>query len=74
MEGPIVHLTAGAISGFVNCVALQPLDLIKTRIQQGQGAPQSMVSIARDTVKNSGISGLWRGTVQPIPIAWISLM
>ncbi|KAG1449319.1 hypothetical protein G6F56_008676 [Rhizopus delemar] len=30
----ILHLTGGALSGMVACTALQPLDLIKTRLQQ----------------------------------------
>jgi len=29
------HLTAGAVSGFSSAVCLQPLDLLKTRLQQG---------------------------------------
>lgn len=33
-QTPILHLTGGALSGMTACVALQPLDLIKTRLQQ----------------------------------------
>ncbi|RCH97965.1 hypothetical protein CU098_011645, partial [Rhizopus stolonifer] len=33
-KNPALHLTGGAISGMTACVALQPLDLIKTRLQQ----------------------------------------
>lgn len=28
------HLASGALSGFTSAIALQPLDLIKTRLQQ----------------------------------------
>ncbi|ORZ18740.1 mitochondrial carrier domain-containing protein [Absidia repens] len=31
---PLLHLTGGAMSGMVACLSLQPLDLIKTRLQQ----------------------------------------
>ncbi|KAI8096445.1 mitochondrial carrier domain-containing protein [Halteromyces radiatus] len=31
---PVLHLSGGAISGMVACLTLQPLDLIKTRLQQ----------------------------------------
>jgi solute carrier family 25 protein 38 len=33
-KNPILHLTGGALSGMAACTALQPLDLIKTRLQQ----------------------------------------
>lgn len=33
-KNPVVHLVGGAISGMSACVMLQPLDLIKTRLQQ----------------------------------------
>lgn len=29
------HLSAGALSGFTSAICLQPLDLLKTRLQQG---------------------------------------
>jgi solute carrier family 25 protein 38 len=28
------HLSAGALSGFTSAIILQPLDLLKTRLQQ----------------------------------------
>ncbi|KAI8982607.1 mitochondrial carrier domain-containing protein [Pilobolus umbonatus] len=31
---PLIHLTGGGISGMTACIILQPLDLIKTRLQQ----------------------------------------
>lgn len=58
-----VHFVAGITGGLVNCVTLQPFDLIKTRIQQSYVNDRSMYSLTREIVKNDGISGLWKGTV-----------
>lgn len=33
-KNPALHLVGGALSGMTACVMLQPLDLIKTRLQQ----------------------------------------
>ncbi|KAF7730588.1 hypothetical protein EC973_001970 [Apophysomyces ossiformis] len=33
-KNPVLHLVGGALSGMTACVTLQPLDLIKTRLQQ----------------------------------------
>ncbi|KAG8967607.1 hypothetical protein FRC03_009732 [Tulasnella sp. 419] len=60
------HLTSGAFSGFSSAIALQPLDVLKTRIQQMDGAggkPQSTLAITKEITSQSGIRGLWRGTV-----------
>ncbi|KAG0050377.1 hypothetical protein BGZ83_004842 [Gryganskiella cystojenkinii] len=35
---PVAHLVGGAVSGLCACVFVQPLDLIKTRLQQQQQA------------------------------------
>ncbi|KZT13167.1 mitochondrial carrier [Laetiporus sulphureus 93-53] len=62
------HLLSGAVSGFASSICLQPLDLLKTRLQQGDGTMHgprpagTIVSIARDIVKSEGVLGLWRGT------------
>lgn len=62
------HLFSGALSGFVGAILLQPLDLLKTRIQQGEtvySTPRGTSVIwntAQIVVKQDGIRGLWRGT------------
>ncbi|KAF8432535.1 mitochondrial carrier domain-containing protein [Boletus edulis BED1] len=53
------QLFSGALSGFASAILLQPLDLLKTRVQQGDSAPGSRV---RGIIKQNGIVGLWRGT------------
>ncbi|KAI9321264.1 mitochondrial carrier domain-containing protein, partial [Dichotomocladium elegans] len=69
------HLTGGAVSGMTACVMLQPLDLIKTRLQQSRHdsmraglSPHknTVILTVRDILKNNGVSGLWRGTLPTI--------
>ncbi|KAF8628153.1 hypothetical protein AX17_006023 [Amanita inopinata Kibby_2008] len=61
------QLFAGGLSGFATTVILQPFDLLKTRLQQGDGSlsPRHAFSIMQ-TTKNifltDGMKGLWRGT------------
>ncbi|KAI0251467.1 mitochondrial carrier [Lactifluus subvellereus] len=61
------HLLSGALSGLTSSLVLQPFDLIKTRLQQGDAALRNkqagaVRSTARAIVSSSGILGLWRGT------------
>eukprot|EP00871_Galdieria_phlegrea_P004641 jgi/Galph1/5178/GphlegSOOS_G3829.1 len=66
---------AGAFSGLVSTLCLQPLDVVKTRMQQGAHfvhlqnlAGQKLVSlrnpfsVATSIVANTGFLSLWRGT------------
>ncbi|KAH6891870.1 mitochondrial carrier domain-containing protein [Coprinopsis sp. MPI-PUGE-AT-0042] len=57
------------MSGFATTVALQPFDLLKTRMQQGDhvtkhsGRSASLIlAVARDVVRTDGWRGLWGGT------------
>ncbi|CAK5265378.1 unnamed protein product [Mycena citricolor] len=59
------QLFSGALSGFASSVFLQPFDLLKTRMQQGDGAVHTRNTIAqtaKQVVASNGVSGLWRGT------------
>ncbi|PCH41645.1 mitochondrial carrier [Wolfiporia cocos MD-104 SS10] len=62
------HLISGAVSGFASSICLQPLDLLKTRMQQGDGALKqsghggNILSTAREIMRTHGVTGLWRGT------------
>lgn len=60
------HLFAGATSGFCSTIVLQPLDLVKTRVQQScdgvNGSPRGAIAISRQVVSHDGLLGLWRGT------------
>ncbi|GJD10100.1 Solute carrier family 25 member 38 [Galdieria sulphuraria] len=66
---------AGAFSGLVSTLCLQPLDVVKTRMQQGSQyivspsvtlqrvlSPRNPLSVAASIVANTGILSLWRGT------------
>ncbi|KAF9550330.1 solute carrier family 25 member 38 [Agrocybe pediades] len=64
------QIFSGALSGFATTVCLQPFDLLKTRLQQGDNKvrlPNNRTSVilttTRDVVSQHGIKGLWRGTV-----------
>ncbi|KAK3805772.1 MAG: mitochondrial carrier domain-containing protein [Benniella sp.] len=53
---PVTHLIGGAVSGLCACVFVQPLDLIKTRLQQQQQAHLAFI-------KQGGQAGL---TIAPL--------
>ncbi|CAO1623072.1 unnamed protein product [Parajaminaea phylloscopi] len=62
-------LLSGGLSGLTSCVLLQPLDLLKTRLQQAHsnhaelgGKTRRLVRTFQDVIKDSGPKGLWRGT------------
>lgn len=55
---PRSHIYAGFMGGLVSSVALQPLDLIKTRLQQTHGL---RISVAIREAASMG--QLWRGTL-----------
>jgi len=70
MTTPIAKsFAAGAVSGTCSTLLLQPLDLMKTRIQSAAAAPsvttsghQGMIGICRNVLVQEKIVGLWKGT------------
>ncbi|GHJ89564.1 hypothetical protein NliqN6_5966 [Naganishia liquefaciens] len=64
------HLLSGATSGLASAVILQPLDLVKTRLQQGAGGDVKgkgrLGRVVRGIVKDEGVGALWRGTVPTV--------
>ncbi|OLL25558.1 Solute carrier family 25 member 38 [Neolecta irregularis DAH-3] len=62
----VSHLSAGAVSGLLSSVVLQPFDLLKTRVQQTRKAG-SVYSQVTAILRNEGVWGLWRG-------AWPSMI
>ncbi|KAJ7762733.1 solute carrier family 25 member 38 [Mycena maculata] len=66
------QLFSGALSGFASTVCLQPFDLLKTRLQQGDGRTtarqrklrRNTTTLLRTTqqiIASQGFIGLWRG-------------
>ena len=57
---------AGSLSGTCSTLLFQPLDLIKTRLQQQSepaGRRLSMLRLTRRVVAQDSLAGLWRGVV-----------
>jgi len=55
---------AGTFSGTCSTILLQPLDLLKTKIQSGQsGANRSLMAVTKEVVRSEQLGGLWRGLV-----------
>jgi len=66
VSNPILRsFIAGALSGTCSTILLQPLDLIKTRLQQSPSS--SIWSVVNHVAKQEGISGFWTGVT---PSLW----
>lgn len=56
------RLVAGAAAGFVSCLAIYPMEVIKTRMAVAkQGQFGSIAACVRATVKHEGLSALYKG-------------
>ncbi|KAF0357396.1 mitochondrial carrier [Gigaspora margarita] len=71
------YLLAGATSGLISCILLQPFDLVKTRLQQGRqqntkllkrGQPMNSTIICnvKEIIAKESLFGLWRGAIPTI--------
>jgi len=63
----LTYLSLGGLSGFTSSFLLQPFDLLKTRLQQGDATLNmrqggAIRSTVRSVVSSYGVLGLWRGT------------
>ncbi|KAF6033417.1 SLC25A38 [Bugula neritina] len=65
MSPLIKSFVAGSLSGTCSTLILQPLDLVKTRLQRDKtlhgGRSQGVLNIYRNVVKNEGVFALWKG-------------
>jgi len=58
------HLASGGLSGLASAIALQPLDLIKTRLQQGVTAGSTAAGIKGKgrCVERNGLAKIGSGS------------
>lgn len=71
ISSPLVKsFLAGSLSGTCSTLLFQPLDLLKTRLQQPQAAGETsragMFKHIVHVIKNEKVLGLWKGTVPSI--------
>lgn len=58
----LVQATAGAGGGVFASIALQPIEVAKTRIQTGQAGDASTSEALLQILKTEGVAGLYRGS------------
>ncbi|CAA0343539.1 Mitochondrial carrier domain superfamily [Arabidopsis thaliana x Arabidopsis arenosa] len=64
-------LVAGGLAGVASWVACYPLDVVKTRLQQGHGAYEGIADCFRKSVKQEGYTVLWRGLGTAVARAFV---
>lgn len=62
-NNPVVSaFMAGSFSGTCSTILLQPLDLLKTRVQQVEGRKhEGLLSMTKEVIGKERLFGLWRG-------------
>ncbi|XP_022236896.1 solute carrier family 25 member 38-like isoform X2 [Limulus polyphemus] len=69
-KSPVVKsFLAGSLSGMFSTLLFQPLDLVKTRLQNSAHSSVTkvgMLSVITQVVRREKLVGLWRGTVPSI--------
>lgn len=59
-----IHLISGGTAGLISAFTLQPLDLLKTRLQQQRRSNTGLqTSISKELKKLANIKDLWRGAL-----------
>eukprot|EP00092_Neocalanus_flemingeri_P003634 GFUD01003901.1.p1 GENE.GFUD01003901.1~~GFUD01003901.1.p1 ORF type:complete len:282 (+),score=37.32 GFUD01003901.1:631-1476(+) len=64
ISNPVVKaFLAGSMSGTFSTLIFQPLDLMKTRIQQQAELRLSMTGVVKNVLAQENVLGLWRGVI-----------
>ena len=75
-ETGLKHLFAGSVAGMASKTILQPLDLIKVRLQvqdgRGPNEYRGMIDAIQKVVRNEGVFGLYRGLTPNLMSAGVS--
>lgn len=66
------HMIAGAFAGIAGVLTGHPLDTLKTRLQAPDERFKTPFQCLRDTIKQEGIRGLYRGIAPPLSTVAIS--
>lgn len=64
-------LVAGGLAGVASWVACYPLDVVKTRLQQGHGTYEGISDCFRKSVTQEGYGVLWRGLGTAVARAFV---
>lgn len=59
-------LNAGAVSGVVEGLSIQPLEMLKTRFQIHTGAPLKVWPTVAELLREGGVLQLYRGALPEI--------
>lgn len=60
-EGPLLHVTAGVLSGFAFATASAPADIMKSRVMADRGQYASVSECFRATLEKEGLFVFYRG-------------
>lgn len=71
-----VDLVSGAIGASISCLVLQPLDVIKTRLQEEQlkknaSASKRIPYVIRNILETKGIFGVWQGVSKHAVLSYL---
>ncbi|CAH2068021.1 unnamed protein product [Thlaspi arvense] len=64
-------LVAGGLAGVASWVACYPLDVLKTRLQQGHGAYEGIADCFHKSLTHEGYGVLWRGLGTAVSRAFV---
>ena len=62
-----VRLLAGLLAGLLSTILLQPLEVLKTRLQgRGSGEPRTYRAMLTQVLNEGGVCSLWAGAIASV--------